>query len=144
VKRAELKRRKPLERGPGPKRSRKPLKVRHRRVIDRQASEAWARSVQAKRCAVCGAAGVQGHHIVYQQHLRRVARKLGVDVDRLLWDKRNALPLCERHHTAHHNASYRITADVLRRHAPKVFQFAREVGLLPWLERTYPAVRDGP
>ncbi len=133
-KRAARKRRKPL-RGP----------------TDRERSEAWAKG--KRPCAVCGAAAHRshGHHIVTQQKLRQVAAARSVaseldgwasapviDFERIRWDRRNRLWLCERHHAAHHSRAKPITWGVLQEHAPKVFQFAAELGLTPWLERTYP------
>jgi hypothetical protein len=87
---------------------------------------------------MCGAkAGVQGHHVITQQQLRIAASELNKDFERLRWDTRNRLPLCARHHAAHHSAFHRIPRDVLEKACPKVFQFARELGLEWWLERTY-------
>jgi hypothetical protein len=129
----------PLRPGKPPRRQ-APLRRRFRRQIDRQASEAWARGIRAKTCAVCGkrCGTVQGHHVLYQQWLRQVARERGLEFEQLRWDKRNRLPVGERCHGAHHSARRRITRDVLRRHAPKVFQMARELGLTGRLEATYP------
>lgn len=120
--------------------ARKPLRQVHRVkvAIDRQAAAAWAAAARRKRCVVCGAKEPQGHHIVWQQQLRRQATWLGVEFERLRWDRRNLLPLCEGCHGANHARSRPVTLEELRAHAPKVFQFARELGLLPWLERTYP------
>ncbi len=111
---------------------------------DREKSEAWATG--KRPCAVCGAAAEhsKGHHIVTQQRLRAVAKQLDLDVERIRWDRRNRLWLCPRHHDAHHSRMKPIGRTVLRQHAPKVFQFARELGLLPWLERTYPEAPDVP
>ena len=123
---------------------RKPVKHRKRPLrtaSTRERSEAWARGGRAKCCAICGSANVQGHHIVYQQRIRRAAQKLGLDVDRLLWDDRNRLWLCPRHHDAAHSRARPVSRSVLERHAPKVFQFTREIGELPWLERMYPVVQ---
>ena len=61
-------------------------------------------------------------------------------LERILWDQRNRLWLCERHHRAHHARTHPIARHILEQHAPKVFQFAVELGLLPWLERMYPKV----
>lgn len=117
---------------------RTPLKARRRHIIERQASAAWARGVRTKPCAVCGALGSQGHHIITQQQLRQVAKTLQVDFERLRWDTRNRLPLCPRHHAAHHARTHPVPWSVLEDAAPKVVQFARELGLVYWLERTYP------
>ncbi len=134
MKRSQLKRTTPLKRGPGPKPRRKPL----RGPTDRERSEAFATG--KKPCVICNAAAIhsKAHHIITQQELRKVALRLGRDLESIRWDRRNRLWLCERHHTAHHSRMKPITWAVLEQHAPKVFQFARELGLTPWLERTYP------
>lgn len=120
----------------------KSLARKARKQIDRQASEAWARGAKSKPCAVCGAAGVHAHHVITQQKLRQVAAQNGLDFERLRWDKRNRLPLCPRHHAAHHARTHPIPWVVLEQHCPKVFQLARELGLLWWLEQTYPQARS--
>lgn len=114
---------------------------RRRRLVvgDRERSEAWARYAHSKPCAVCGAARTQGHHVITKQQLRRWASAEGFEVDRLLWDVRNCLALCERHHAAHHSWARRLTLSFVLKHCPKVHQFACELGLLWWLEREYPA-----
>jgi hypothetical protein len=104
-----------------------------------EAAAAWAKGVKAKPCALCGAKGVDAHHIITKQKLREVAAADGLDVQSLLWDHRNRLALCRRHHEAHHSRMHPVPWTVLEQHAPKVFQFAREIGVLPWLERNYPA-----
>lgn len=127
---------------------RTPMKKRPsvNRVIDRQASEAWAWGARSKPCAVCGVtAGVEGHHVVYQQTLRKVAQMTGLEFDRLRWDTRNRLPLCARHHQAHHVGRLRVPLEVVLEHAPKLMQFVRELdrahdGCEPvscFIERTY-------
>jgi hypothetical protein len=116
---------------------RTPLKRRHKRQIDRQASEAWAKHARAKTCALCRSAAVEGHHVITQQALRQNAQANGYEFERVRWDFRNCLPLCRRHHEAHHNASHRLSLRVVRKACPKIDQFAREVGLAWFLERTY-------
>ncbi len=116
---------------------------------ERERSAAWARG--KKPCAVCGGAVTYGHHIITQQKLRQVvaARTMAAALDpyatapvprldRVRWDARNRLWLCERHHLAHHARTKPVAWSVLQEHAPKVFQFAAELNLIPWLERTYP------
>lgn len=105
---------------------------------EREMAAAWARGGQTKACVVCRARNPSGHHIVTQQRLKAKASEMGVPAHRLLWDRRNRLWLCERHHLAHHDRSKPITWELLQRHAPKVFQFVRELDLEPWLERRYP------
>lgn len=117
------------------------------RVIDRQASEAWAWGARSKPCAVCGCGGViEGHHLVTQQTLRKVAEATGLEFERLRWDTRNRLSLCPRHHQAHHAGSHRVPLSVVLEHAPKLMQFVRELDrahdgcepVLCFVERTYP------
>lgn len=127
VKRTSLKRRTPLKQ-----------QRQARARIDRQAAEAWAKGARSKPCVICGSRQVQGHHIITQQKLREVAIATGRDFERLRWDARNRLSLCSRHHAAHHNRSHPIPWQVMHAHAPKAVQFARELGLVWWLERTYP------
>jgi hypothetical protein len=133
------------------KRQSKPLRQAKAKVIDRIASEAWAKGARAKACAVCRArkgAIIRGHHIVYQQELRRIAVDLEIDLERLRWDDRNRLSLCDRCHERHHNGSRPVSGAVLHKHAPKVFQFAAEIDrqyghakVASFLERKY--VRAG-
>ena len=130
MRRSGIKRKTPLKRV-------RPVK----QTINRAASEAWARGVRTKRCALCGANGVHGHHIITQQQLRIAAFSLRLDFERLRWDTRNRLALCPRHHAAHHARSHPVPWVVLEQHAPKVFQFAREIGLEWWLEAMYPPER---
>lgn len=120
-----------------------------KQAIDRQASEAWAWGARSKPCAVCGAVGgVEGHHVVYQQTLRKAALATGLEFERLRWDTRNRLPLCARHHQAHHSGRYRVPLEVVLEHAPKLMQFVRELdrahdGCEPvacFVERTYARV----
>lgn len=126
MKRSALKRGKPLKRAAGIK-----PRVRPRMVPDRMLSEAWAKGARAKRCAVCNRAGIiRGHHVLYQQWLNDAARVLGLterETQRLLWDGRNRMPLCDECHERHHKAMRPIRRHVVRRECPKVTQFAREI-----------------
>lgn len=124
-------------RGAGLKRRPRP----RRAELEQKRSEAWARGVQSKPCVICGARGVHAHHVITKQQLRKVARQHGLDVERLLWDTRNRLAVCPRHHAAHHARSHTIPLLVIEQHSPKVFQLARELELTWWLEREYPTTR---
>lgn len=130
---APLKRKTELARG-----SARSLRRRARRVTNRYAAEAWARGIRGKPCAICGRGPSQGHHVVTQAQLRTIARSKSLDLQSLLWDHRNRLAVCEACHFAHHQARRRIPLAVLRRHCPKVFQFARELDVEWWLDREYP------
>jgi hypothetical protein len=111
-------------------------------AIDKARAEAWAHHARSKTCAVCGSERVQGHHVVTKQQLRKVARAEGLDAGRVLWDLRNCLALCERHHAAHHSWARRLTLSFVLDHCPKVAQFARELGSDWWLEKEYPEMDD--
>lgn len=134
------------QRGRG-KLARKPLKARApvKRSIDRMASEAWAKGVRGKPCAVCGAKQrVSGHHIVTQQLLRRIAQQTDLDFERVRWDARNRLPLCERHHEAHHSRARPVALWRVLLAAPKLMQFVRELDraldgepVAAFIDRTY-------
>ena len=140
-----LKRQKPLRVGKPPKRRAKPLKSTRRPVLDRAASEAWAKGVRAKPCAACGKTHrkhgvvVRGHHVLRQQVLRRIAQSTakatGEDPDelaqRFLWDARNRFPCCEACHAAHHASGVRrrrIPLAKVMAACPKLPQLVRELG----------------
>lgn len=100
---------------------------------------AFRAAISGERCAQCGCteqeawdedgAPLQAHHAVTQQRLRRLG------LNHLLWDPRNAVPLCASDHARHTS-----------RHAPVAFerlpartvQFATENGLLDALLREHP------
>lgn len=120
-----------------------------RELIDRIASEGWAKGARVKPCARCGRkrGPVRGHHIIYQQELKRIAHDLGLSYERLRWDDRNRMPLCDPCHERHHSAMSRIPMAVVREAAPKATQFAAELDrqyedgrspAIAFLERTYP------
>lgn len=99
----------------------------------------WRGELDGSLCAVCEQArAVQGHHIIRAEVLRREARRLGYELRDVMWDRRNRLPVCQRCHERHHNRSRPIAREVLLRVARWVFDFARELGLEPALEREYP------
>lgn len=144
----------PLKRSQGPKRG-GGLSRGKRRKTDSGLAEAWIAGVRDRPCGVCGATKrqrvtVRGHHVVRQQVLRRIAkathRRTGEDYftveQRLLWDRRNLMPICDPCHEAHHPParSRRITRAEVRRAAPQVEQFARELGreAVNDLDREYP------
>lgn len=130
-----LERGKPLKRGAPPKRRRKALTL-----AQRDRATGWHHGI-GKTCAVCGNTynrDCEAHHIVRVQTLRKQAAKLGLDLDRIRWDNRNRLPVCDVCHQRHHSRFRPIPMRVLREHAPKVFQFARELKLGHVLEREYP------
>lgn len=125
-----------------PLKRRSPLRGARALVVpDRIKSEGWHEGI-GHRCAVCGnryRRECEAHHILRVQTLRKQASLRGFDFERVRWDLRNRLPCCPTCHSRHHSRLRPIPAAILRAHAPKVFQFARELGLLHILEREYPA-----
>jgi hypothetical protein len=87
---------------------------------------------------ICGAKPAHGHHIIKQQVLKRVAQEKGLQYERIRWDLRNILPLCDRHHAQHHARMEPIALSIVLLHQPKVVQFAKELDLVWWLSREYP------
>lgn len=74
-------------------------------------------------CATCrlyrySPRNMQAHHVVSKQELKKRGRTP------LLWDRRNALPLCADCHERHENASRRVSLSAL---TPENVEFAREV-----------------
>lgn len=67
-----------------------------------------------------------------QARLRRIAEDTGLSYERLRWDVRNRLSLCERHHMAHHSGVHRVPLATVSDASPKFLQFVRE------LDRAYP------
>jgi hypothetical protein len=67
---------------------------------------------------------IRGHHVIYQQNLKRICKDAGEDYAAWRWDQRNMLPMCDICHERHHRAARRVTQDILRRRAPKVMEFA--------------------
>jgi hypothetical protein len=118
---------------------------RSRRGEGRGRRSAWAAYARGKCCAVCGRPDCQpvaGHHLIRQQVLRKEAALRGFDFETVRWDLRNQLPTGEPCHASHHNASRRIARAVLEAHAPRVFEFARELDLGWALDREYPPAGD--
>lgn len=92
------------------------------------------------RC-VCGCDGPvlpYSHHVVYQQELRWVAKRLRVAARGLLDDPRNLVPITFDCHGRHHSGARRFE---LARLPDSVFEFAAEVlGVGPgyeYLRRRY-------
>lgn len=98
------------------------------RANSRSGQAQWTAFVTGKPCACCGNPAVQGHHVIYKQHLHREA------LHHLTWDPRNCLPLCFRCHHRHHLAIRPVKWSELRL---ENLEFAREVGLWWLLRRTY-------
>lgn len=110
------------------------------------ASSLWVHTVTSGGCVMCKhepPAGhardaarllwrVEGHHIISKQHLRRYCK---ADFERLRWDARNGLGLCQWHHMRHESCKQRVPRELLPAGA---IEFAAELGLDWLLEREYP------
>lgn len=104
--------------------------------------ETFGRVAHGNWCAVCGldeSYGLDVHHVVSQQELKRRGLPR-----RLLWDVRNALPLCAIGgrgggcHERHENASRRVPFTALK---PENLEFAADVlgdYADSYLDRRYP------
>lgn len=95
----------------------------------------WEHVAKNRPCVVCGRPDrVQGHHVVSQEALRKVARRFGYDLATVLWDRRNGIAVCEGCHSAHTGAKKRLPISVVPAAA---FEFADEMGLRWQIERDY-------
>lgn len=122
------------------KRRRKPLKLSDQQA-DRQAREAFKRSVCRQPCAVCGKkTGLEAHHVLPAQHIRSYGRSEGWDsrtLRRWLYDPENGLSLCSRCHARHTVAHRRLARSLV---PGRCWVFARRLGgwAVVRLEREYP------
>jgi 5-methylcytosine-specific restriction endonuclease McrA len=130
MKRTPLNRRMPLKR-------RGRLNTRRRNQVDRDAAAAWAWVARSQPCAACGQSDrIEGHHVLYAQHVRVACRSLDLDYETWRWDVRNLMPLCMRCHQAHHTGR-RLPLELVERACPGVRAFAVELGLEHRLDRSY-------
>lgn len=112
------------------------LRRRPRRTLPSvQAAIEWKRR-RVYRCAVCNRQAHHRHHIIYVQHLLRLAPDHGRPIEEVLWDLRNMLPLCESCHSRHHSAFSRIPRHLL---PDEALEFAAELELGWFIVREYPA-----
>lgn len=85
------------------------------------------------RCVLYGVTAcegkVRGHHIIEKRTLRREG------LTEYVWDRRNRLGLCDRHHARHHSGLERVPWRFL---SDAAFDFAEEVGLGYLIDRYYP------
>lgn len=98
-------------------------------------------------CQNCGAKkdftkGVflEGHHIIRQALIRERGKEEGwteEELDRRLWDLRNKMDLCRSCHLGGQHNGKPLKWEVVRRAAPKVEQFAREIGSMARAAREY-------
>ena len=97
--------------------------------FEQRARDDWRTWAGMQGCAVCGGTGRNdGHHVIEAQELRNRHRA------DLMWDRRNALPLCRDCHGAHHAYSRRVLLSELR---PENLAFANELDLVWLIRRTY-------
>lgn len=107
----------------------------------RERQQAFKDASRGKPCAVCGSRlFVESHHVVYKQVVRKIAESAGQDPDEVMWDVRDALPVCTVCHARHHSGAARIPRPLLVAKAPQAFQFARELGpvAIAHIKRSYP------
>lgn len=98
----------------------------------------WHKPVEAKdaRCVVCGSPhDLEGHHVVEQQTLRRMAQDRGIPAMFLLWDPRCRVIVCELCHTRH---TRRIKPIPMRCLSYENLTYASDLGLEWLIERSYP------
>jgi 5-methylcytosine-specific restriction endonuclease McrA len=96
---------------------------------EKQAARAWALPVKAKPCRRCGSRDlVEAHHVIGKSQLKRLGHH------HLLWDERNAMPLCRRCHERHETATDRIPRTLL---TEANRDFASDLGLEWMLDRYY-------
>jgi hypothetical protein len=154
MKRTELKRGgKPLKRTPLKRTSAlKASRVVWGRV-EAEAHRAWVRKITRRPCAVCAAESVEkaqaslhgrrdAHHVLPARYIRRYVRSLRLPAEEafkllvsLLYDPRNGICLCRRCHDKHETGFRRVPRALI---PTKAVQFAREIGLDWYIDKTYP------
>lgn len=138
--------RKPLQRGKGLKRTGK--KKRKRTALEKRLMDRWWSEARQLPCARCERRTnygkgiiVEGHHIVRQALIEARGKAAGWTAEELarrLWDTRNRLPLCrDCHHGHHRKLSGKLKWSLVRKAAPKVEVFAREIELMREARREY-------
>ena len=151
-----LKRNAALNRAAAPPEPEKPIKPRKRAPRTRKQQVKvpayWTSGVFAthgRKCFVTGKPATEAHHIIKAQVLRRElnARTTVKQLEQILGDPRNGLPVSDQPHDDHHAVTIgdrRITRDHLH---DDVFEFAADLDrdhgtrLVAWLDRFYPATR---
>lgn len=95
----------PLARKVGLARSTTPARTKRRRASASADRARWAQGAKTI-CARCGARrGLEQHHVVYAQHVRRA----GGDA----FDPANSLTLCRACHANHHAGAHRLAHECL-------------------------------
>jgi hypothetical protein len=117
-----LKRGKPLKQGKGLKRG-KALRSKPRTEpqYDLDLKRSFDLAVlkpagKRAKCIVCGAPADDAHHVISKQAIKNYALGEGLSWDelqRLLWDARNGVPVCRLDHDRHENAFARIPRHAL-------------------------------
>lgn len=120
------------------------LRSRKRRTVGTADQREYFRLAVCPDHAVCACALIndgpcegrlEAHHVVPQEWLRKNYRQFGpYMLANLLWDSRNGLPLCARHHRRHTLAMNRVPLSVL---PPATCEFISEVGADYVVQRTY-------
>jgi hypothetical protein len=116
----------------------RPKQRRRRSEVEQAASARWHVEVLAK-WPMRGSgwqAGLEAHHVVFAQVLRRRAKQLGLDETEIVWDPRGGMPLKLARHRRFHAGLEVITRRELPRES---IVFANELGLEWWIERRYAA-----
>ena len=127
---------------------RRKSKKRQRSALEKRLMDRWWRGARAASCAACGRSThygkgiiIEGHHIVRQALIEAKAKEEGWSEEkfiRRLWDVRNRLPLDKECHDGHHRKlKKKLSWSLVLKKAPKVEQFAREVGLTREARRVY-------
>lgn len=85
-----------------------------RQRLRRDLAERWAETARSRSCVACGGPPPScGHHVVYQQTVRRECRTLGLEFAVVRFDVRNLMGVCGRCHDRHHSRSRPISARLL-------------------------------
>lgn len=89
-------------------------------------------------CVACGGRGVQRHHVISRQALKRLTKD-PKERARLINDERNLVWVCVPCHMRHENAFRRLPLSSLPQSA---LDFATEVGLAHLIDRYYTKEAD--
>lgn len=134
----------PILKTPKPQKTRpqwrrvKPIKPSRNRRIP--TPEEWFIEIRGSVCVACEEPPAEeAHHIIRVQVLRREAWARKYQLEDVIWDRRNRLPLCKECHADHHSGKRRLSHELLYRVARWVYEFAEDLGLESALEREYTA-----
>lgn len=134
MKRTPLLRKSPLKAGTAR------LKVRRRKTVGTVDQRLAFKLVVCHPDAVCAVTDdgpcdgqLEAHHVVAQSWLRRRYGNSPL-LPLILWDTRNGMPLCRRHHDRHTLATRRVPFSAL---TPEHCEFIDAMGADSYVERTY-------